>query len=139
MEKNPIPQGKYAPATKAGKLVYSAGMTPRLDGKLILTGKVTADQPLDFYKEAVVQAAKNAIVAIENALTDGEELEQILSMTVYVNAEDGYTLHSKIADFASDFLVDRLGERAVCSRAAIGVASLPGNAPVEIQLVVALQ
>lgn len=135
MEKNPIPQGRYLPAKKSKDFIYSAGMTPRLDGKLILEGKVTNDKEISFYKEAVVQATKNALTAINNTLEDGEVLEEIISMTVYVNAEEDFTTHSKIADLGSDYLFEVLGEKGISPRAAIGVMTLPGNAPVEIQLV----
>ena len=56
-------------------------------------------------------------------------------MTVYVNAEDGFTAHAKVADFASDFLNEELGDASPMARTSIGIASLPGNAPVEISLV----
>ena len=111
MEKNPIPQGRYLPAKKSKGFVYSAGMTPRLDGKLILEGKVTSDKEISFYKEAVVQATKNALTAINNTLGDGEVLEEIISMTVYVNAEEDFTAHSKIADLGSNYLFEVLGEK----------------------------
>lgn len=135
MEKNPIPQGKYIPAKKSKDLVYSAGMTPRVDGKLMLEGKVKVSEDLNFYEDAVKQATKNALVAIKNTLEEGEKIEDIVTMTVYVNAEEGFKSHSKLADFASDYIVENLGDIAICSRAAIGVYSLPGNAPVEVQLV----
>lgn len=135
MEKNPIPQGRYLPAKKSKDFIYSAGMTPRLDGKLILEGKVTNDREISFYQEAVVQATKNALTAIKNTLGEGEVLEEIISMTVYVNAEEDFTTHSKIADLGSNYLFEVLGEKGISPRAAIGVKTLPGNAPVEIQLV----
>lgn len=135
MEKNPIPQGRYLPAKKSKGFIYSAGMTPRLDGKLILEGKITSDKEISFYKEAVVQATKNALTAIKNTLEDGEVLEEIISMTVYVNTEEDFTAHSKIADLGSNYLFEVLGEKGISPRSAIGVTTLPGNAPVEIQLV----
>ncbi|OLR65367.1 RidA family protein [Peptoniphilus porci] len=135
MEKNPIPQGKYIPAKRSRDLIYSAGMTPRIDGKLMLEGRVKVSEDISKYRDAVVQATKNAIVAIENTLEGNEKIKDIITMTVYVNAEEGFTAHSKLADFASDYIVKKYGERAICSRAAIGVQSLPGNAPVEIQII----
>ena len=59
-EANPIPQGKYVPATRFGNLIFTAGMTPRNNGVLIRTGKVKASDDIADYKDAVVQAAKNA-------------------------------------------------------------------------------
>ena len=135
MEKNPIPQGRYLPAKKSNGFIYSAGMTPRLDGKLILEEKVTRDKEISFYQEAVVQATKNALTAIKNTLEEGEVLEEIINMTVYVNSEEGFTAHSKIADLGSNYLFEALGEKGLSPRAALGVKTIPGNAPVEIQLV----
>lgn len=132
---NPIPQGHYAPATRFGNLIYTAGMTPRNNGVLIQSGKVTAEQPIDAYRDAVIQSISNALTATRNLLEEGEVLAQILSLTVYVNAEDTFEAHSKLADFASAYLHEKLGNAGIGARAAIGVASLPGNAPVEIQLV----
>lgn len=139
MEKrpNPIPQGKYVPATRSGNLIFTAGMTSRKNGVLILSGRIKADEPLETYREAVYQAADNALTAALNKLNTGESI-QILSLMVYVNAEDGFTVHSKLADFATDYLCEKLGSAGVAARAALGVASLPGNAPVEIQIVCAV-
>lgn len=140
MEKvNPVPQGKYVPATRFGNLIYTAGMTSRKNGVLLLSGKVKADEPLDTYKDAVYQAASNALIAAQNKLNEGEKISQVLQLMVYVNAEEGFNVHSKLADFATDYLCDELGIAGVAARAALGVASLPGNAPVEIQLICAVQ
>jgi enamine deaminase RidA (YjgF/YER057c/UK114 family) len=83
-------------------------------------------------------ACSNALAAAEALLAEGESLSVILSLTVYIAAEPGFTAHSKLADFASAFLESRLGRRGIGSRAAVGVATLPGNAPVEVQLVAAV-
>lgn len=140
MEKvNPVPQGKYVPATRYGNFIFTAGMTSRKNGVLILSGKVKADVALDTYKDAVYQAASNALIAAQNKLKEHEKIVQVLQLMVYVNAEEGFNLHSKLADFATDYLCDELGSAAVAARAAIGIASLPGNAPVEIQLVCAAE
>ncbi|WP_339183013.1 RidA family protein [Oceanobacillus sp. FSL W7-1293] len=132
---NPIPQGKYLPASRFGNIIYTAGMTPRRNGELIQSGKVVAAEPVSTYYAAVRQAAANALAAAINALTEGEELTQILSLTVYVNAEETFQSHSSLANAASEYLSEQLGEAGIGSRAAVGVSSLPGNAPVEIQLV----
>ena len=131
---NPIPQGKYVPATRFGDIVVTAGMTPRKNGQLIQTGRVLKDAPLEDYKDAVRQAVENALTAARNQLAEDERIVRVLSMTVYVNAEDGFTSHAKIADFASDYLNEELGAASPMARVSIGVATLPGNAPVEIQL-----
>ena len=130
--KDPVPQGKYVPATRGGSLIFTAGMTPRKDGVLQFSG---ASEPLEKYREAARIAAANALTAARNRLEPGEKIARVLSMTVYVNAGEGFTAHSKIADFASEYLCEELGEAGTAARAAIGVASLPGEAPAEVQIV----
>lgn len=118
----------------SGKLIATAGMTPRVDGRLMFLGPVRAGGPLESHEEAVVLACSNALAAARSVLSNDENLDAILLMTVYVAAEEGFTAHSRLADFASAFLQRELGDAGVCSRAAVGVATLPGGAPVEIQL-----
>lgn len=135
-EANPIPQGKYVPATRFGNMIFTAGMTPRNNGVLIKTGKVGVEDSIEDYTDAVRQAAKNALTAAKNKLEDGEKIVQIMAITVYVNAENGFTRQSGIADIASEYFCEELGEAGIGSRAAVGVSSLPGDAPVEISIVV---
>lgn len=134
--KNPIPQGKYVPATRFGNLIATAGMTPRENGVLLFEGKIRKDAEVSEYRSAVRLAAKNALTAASNMLAEGERISQVMTITVYLNAEDGYTKHAKVADFASEYLCEELKDAGICSRTSIGVASLPGNAPCEIQLLV---
>lgn len=135
---NPVPQGDYVAATRHGSLIFTAGMTPRADGKLMFSGKVCKDAPVEIWREAVTLACSNALHAASGRLAEGESLSAIISLTVYIAAEDGFTAHSALADFASQFLKAQLGAAGVGSRCAVGVATLPGDAPVEIQLVAAV-
>ena len=134
-KKDPIPQGKYIPATRGGNLIFTAGMTPRKDGVLQFSGKVEAGEPFEKYREAARLAAANALTAARNRLEAGEKIARVLSMTVYVNAGEGFSAHSKIADFASEYLCEEFGAAGTAARAAVGVAGLPGEAPVEVQIV----
>lgn len=139
MSNHPIPQGKYVPAARFGSFVFTAGMTARRNGVPIFTGRVEKDKPLDTYKEAVCQAVSNALAAAQNLLVENEKIAKVLSLSVYSNAEDGFTAHSKLADFATDYLCEELGDSGIAARAALGVATLPGNAPVEIQIICAIE
>ncbi|MBR6738389.1 MAG: RidA family protein, partial [Oscillospiraceae bacterium] len=96
--------------------------------------KVKAGEALETYKDAVRLAAANALTAARNKLSEGENL-RVLSFWVYINAEDDFTAHAKLADYASEYLTEELGENGVAARAAIGMGTLPGVAPVEVQLV----
>lgn len=134
----PIPQGQYVLAKRHGDLVFTAGMTPRERGKLILEGRVRGDVPIASYRHAVVLACSNALDAAHLVVTSGEQVDDVLAMTVYIASEPDFTEHSQLADFASEYLTEIHGTAGSCARTAVGVASLPGGAPFEVQLVVAL-
>lgn len=131
----PQPQGQYVPAKRHGDLIFVSGMTSRENGKLLYMGQVELDTPVETYRIAVELAAENALTAAKSQLIAGEQMA-VLSLTVYVNAPVGYTLHSRIADLASRFMEEHTGG-AVSSRAAIGVSSLPGDATFEVSIVAA--
>lgn len=134
----PVPQGDYIPARRHGDLIFTSGMTPRLDGVLQFTGPVRKDAPVEDYRQAVLLACGNALAAARGVLAEGESISAILSLTVYIAAEPGFEAHAKLADHASAFLRAEFGAQGIGARAAVGVATLPGNAPVEIQLVAAV-
>ena len=137
MEQTPIPQGLYRPAVRHGSLIFTAGMTPRRNGVLLQTGKLSPARPLEDYREAAVQAASNALAAARGTLEEGERIVQILSLTVWVNAEPGFTDFARAGDLVSRWLCEQLGEAGVGARAAIGAASLPGEAPLEVRFIAA--
>lgn len=130
----PRPQGSYVPAVVHGDLVMTAGMTPRVDGVLAHRGQVGTDVSMDDAKVAAAIAAGNALAAAVQALGPGRVLDRVLRMAVYVNAAAGFAEHSAVADGASERLRALLGDRAGACRVAVGVASLPGDACVELEL-----
>lgn len=134
-QESPIPQGKYLPAVRHSDLIYTSGMTPRKDGKLIFSGKINAKNPIASYEEALRLATQNALTAAENCLKKGEKISQVLMLGVYLNTDQDFTAHAKIADYASNFIVEKLGVNGLGSRAAIGVATLPSDATVEITMI----
>lgn len=138
MSQNPIPQGKYKPAVRHGDLIFTAGMSPPQKWR---TADVRQDHPGPspgrLPGSGSFRPASNALTAAQNTLKEGERIVQILSLTVYLNASPDYTTHAKVGDIASNWLYEQLGEAGIGPRAAIGLATLPGNAPVEIQLVAA--
>ncbi|ETF01260.1 translation initiation inhibitor [Advenella kashmirensis W13003] len=132
----PVPQGNYVVARRHGDVVWSAGMTPRQNGKLLFSGKIRTSDSFHIHQEAVHLACINALDAVSSLIREDEKLVQILHLIVYINAEPDFEAHSRIADLASNCLMNVLGEIGVASRTALGTASLPGQAPVEIQLTV---
>ncbi len=135
MMHEPAPQGNYVSAKRHGDLVYTSGMTPRDNGVLVCVGPVSPNVPLETYQAAIELAAQNALTAARLLAVPPEKIMGILSLTVYIAGEPGLTTHARLADFASAYLQRELGHDGVGCRAAIGVATLPGNAPVEIQLI----
>ena len=128
------PNGNYALAKRHRDMVFTSGMTPRQTGVLIQTGTITSKDDLERFKGAVELAASNALAAARKLLARDEQIDEILSITVFVSATADFTQHSCVADYASDYFFRELGERGIGARAAIGAASLPGGSIVEIQI-----
>jgi enamine deaminase RidA (YjgF/YER057c/UK114 family) len=131
----PVAQGKYKPAVRNVDLIYTSGMTPRKAGKLLYSGKIRANDPIESHRDAVRLATTNALIAANALLEEGESITMILQLSVFLNADPDFTAHAKMADYASELLMEELGSESMGSRAAIGVASLPSNAPVEVTLI----
>jgi enamine deaminase RidA (YjgF/YER057c/UK114 family) len=131
----PIPQGKYLPAVRHADLIFTSGMTPRKAGNLMYSGKISVTDSIDSHRDAVRLATLNAFSAAQACLHEGEKIAFILQLNVFLNAEEEFTAHAKVADFASEILIENLGSNCIGSRAAIGVSSLPSNSPVEITII----
>ncbi len=130
----PIPQGKYLPAVRHANVIYTSGMTARKAGKLLFSGKIRIADSIESHQDAVRLATLNALAAAQSCLVEGEKIALVLQLNVFLNAEEGFAEHAKIANYASDVLMENLGDNCIGSRAAIGVASLPSNASVEITM-----
>ncbi|MFW0783613.1 RidA family protein [Gordonia sp. CPCC 206044] len=130
----PAPQGRYVPATRVSTTIRTAGMTPRRDGRLLLTGRVGIDVSVLQARDAAAVAVRNALIAARSLLAEGERL-RCAEMTVYVACDGDFTEHSSVADGASDVLAAEFGVDGLPARSAVGVYALPGGSPVEIALV----
>lgn len=130
----PRPQGDYVPTSRAGNLVLSAGMTPRVDGVLVVTGQVGGETDVAEARRGAAIAARNALAAVAAEAGGLDAVAGLVRMTVFVNAAPAFTEHTAVADAATQALVSILGKRGRCARSAVGVASLPGGASVEIEL-----
>ncbi len=127
------PQGAYALATRHHDLVYTAGLTPRIDGTMWRTGRLGHDLSDDDARECVRIAVRNAIAAIRG-VAGAESIDRILRMTVFLACDEHYAEHTSIADAAADVFEDTLAQSHSMARLAIGVSSLPSGAPVEVEL-----
>ena len=131
----PVPQGKYLPAVRHADLIFTSGMTPRKAGNLMYSEKISVANSIESHRDAVRLATLNALTVAQACLHEGEKIAFILQLNVFLNAEEEFTAHAKVADFASEILIENLGSNCIGSRAAIGVSSLPSNSPVEITII----
>lgn len=129
------PAGAYSVARLVGELVHTAGMTPRVDGALMATGRIGRELDDTAALTATRVATERALAAAESAVPEGATLAEVVSLTVYLAVADGFVRLSEIADAASAVVMERFPDAELPVRAALGVAALPGDAPVEIQLV----
>jgi len=134
----PTPQGKYVSATLRDGIVYTAGITPRIEGVLWKTGFLGEDVTEEEAKRCVEIAISNALAAVRS-VADDVPIGACLRLSVFLACAPGFTAHSRIADAASAALTDSLGDAGVVARSTIGVATLPSGAPVEVELTVALE
>lgn len=130
----PVPQGSYVAATATDHLVMTAGMTPRVDGVLQHTGRVGREVTVEDGRAAAAIAVSNAVAAACAEVGSLDGIGRALRLIVFVNAVEEFTQHSAIADGASERLVELLGDRGIVVRTAVGVASLPGGACLEVEL-----
>ncbi|HEX5511489.1 MAG TPA: RidA family protein, partial [Actinomycetales bacterium] len=110
------------------------GMTPRVDGELVVRGTVGADLAVEEAAAAAGIAARNALAAVAAAASGLERIDRCIRMSVFVACAPGFTELSAVADGASAALAEHLGDDAMPARSAIGVLALPSGAPVEVEL-----
>jgi enamine deaminase RidA (YjgF/YER057c/UK114 family) len=132
------PSGNYSPAIITGNTVVSAGMTPRVDGKLAVSACVGSDDragdiTVEHAANLAASSVQRAIDACLQVLPEGGRLVRPIALSVYVRSRADFTRHSEVADGASSVLAATFGGQ-VPARAAVGVCSLPGGAPVEVVL-----
>ncbi|WP_439501146.1 RidA family protein [Aminobacter ciceronei] len=130
------PAANYVPFMGSGNLVFTAGQLPLKDGKLTATGLLGRDVDVAGGKEAAKQCAVNILAQAKAALGDLEKIRRIVKISVFVASSSDFTEQHLVANGASDFLVAALGDRGKHARSAVGVASLPLNAAVEIEAII---
>ena len=124
----------YVNHRTVGSSIHVAGQLPYKDGELLGQGIVGRDVDLETARRLARQAALHALAVAADAV-GGLDRVRIVQMLVFVASTPEFGQQSDVADAASDLLVDVLGENGRHARTAIGVAGLPRNSPVEIQMV----
>lgn len=129
----------YVPAVRTGSLVFLAGHLPRNSAGDVITGKVGVAISEEEAAEAARSATLALLATLKAELGSLDRVRRIVRVTGYVNAAPDYTRHSLVINGSSDLLVDVFGEAGRHSRVSLGVASLPLNAAVEIEMVVEVE
>jgi enamine deaminase RidA (YjgF/YER057c/UK114 family) len=133
------PVAAYVPAVKSGNLVFTAGQLPVVDGKLLKEGKVGRDVTAEEAKELAQICALNALAAI-SLVADLDQIERVVRVGGFVNCAPGFTAIPGVINGASEFLIKIFGDvNGKHARTAVGVAELPLNAPVEVEVIVQLK
>ena len=133
------PVAAYVPAVKTGNLVFTAGQLPVVDGKLVLTGKVGSDVTPEDAKKMAEICALNALAAI-SLVADIDQIEKIVRVGGFVNGVPDFVAIPAVVNGASELLIKLFGDvNGTHARTAVGVAELPLNSPVEIEMVVQLK
>lgn len=132
------PVAAYVPAIRTGNLVFTAGQLPLVDGKIIATGKVGGAISPEQGKELAQICALNALAAVET-VAHVDEIVKVVRVVGYVNGISGFINPPIVVNGASELFLSIWGEAGKHARSAIGVADLPLDAPVEIELTVEVQ
>lgn len=139
LELPPVPKAvaEYVPAVRSGNLVYVSGQLPLRDGKLIAEGVVPEKVDLTLAQECARQCVLNGLAAVDGVISgDWLKFERVVRLAVFVSSAPGFALQHKVANGASELLGKVFGEAGRHARAAVGVAGLPLDAPVEVELVI---
>jgi len=132
----PKPVAEYLPAKQVGDLVYVSGQGPIKEGKAVYTGQVGKEVSLeDAYKAAQI-CALNCLAAVKTVVGSLDRVEEVVQVRGFVNSAPEFHDQPKVIDGASELLVKLFGDRGRHARAALGTSNLPGNIPIEIEMIV---
>ena len=130
------PVAAYVPAVRSGAYVYTSGQLPMVDGKLAATGKVGAEIDADRAKELAATCALNALAAVKAELGDLAQVRRVVKVVGFVASAPDFTGQPGVINGASELLGNVFGDAGVHARSAVGVAVLPLDAPVEVEIIV---
>jgi enamine deaminase RidA (YjgF/YER057c/UK114 family) len=131
-----VPVAAYVPALRVGDLVYSSGQLPSVAGQLVATGKVGAEVSAETGASCARTAVLNALAAVSEEAGGVDEIARIVRVVIFVASTPDFTGQPAVGNGASEVLGEIFGEAGRHVRSAVGVAVLPLDAPVEVELVV---
>lgn len=130
------PLAAYIPAVQSGNLVFTSGQLPMVEGSLAETGKVGGSVSPERAKELATVCALNALAAVKTVIGDLDKIKRIVKVVGFVSSVPEFSAQPAVVNGASEFLGAVFGDKGIHARSAVGVAVLPLDAPVEIELIV---
>jgi enamine deaminase RidA (YjgF/YER057c/UK114 family) len=129
------PVAAYVPAVRTGSYAYTSGQLPLVDGKLQVTGKVGDGVSAEEGAVLARIAALNALAAVASVAGSLDAIIRIVKVTCFVSSAPGFTGQAQVANGASELLIEALGDAGRHARSAVGMAALPLDAPVEVEVI----
>jgi len=129
------PVAAYVPAIRTGNIVFTAGQLPLVNGAMPATGKVGDKVTIEEAKKLAEVCALNALAAVET-VADVNKIVRVVRVVGYVNGVAGFTSQPAVVNGASELFIQIFGEAGKHARSAVGIAELPLDAPVELELTV---
>jgi enamine deaminase RidA (YjgF/YER057c/UK114 family) len=133
------PVANYVPARTTGNLVFLSGHGPRTAQGILKTGKVGGDLTLEEGYEAARLTGLSLLASLQREIGDLNRVKRFIKVLGMVNVDPSFTDMPSVINGFSDLMVEVFGERGKHARSAVGMASLPANIPVEIEMIVEIQ
>jgi enamine deaminase RidA (YjgF/YER057c/UK114 family) len=130
------PAGAYVPAVRTGPYVYTSGQVPMVDGELPATGKVGAEVDPETGKQLARQCVLNALAAVKAEVGELARVRRVVKVVGFVASAPTFTGQSQVINGASELLAEVFGDAGRHARSAVGMAVLPLDSPVEVELIV---
>jgi enamine deaminase RidA (YjgF/YER057c/UK114 family) len=129
------PLAAYIPAIQIGNLVMTSGQVPVVSGSIKYLGKVGGNIKEQQGMEAAKLCAINCLSAVKSVIGSLDKIKRVVKLTVFVNSAEGFTAQPKVANGASEFIVELFGNAGKHVRSAVGVSELPLNSAVEVEMI----
>ena len=134
-----VPLAAYVPAVRGGNLVFTSGQLPMLDGKIMATGRLGVDVDIETAADCARQCALNALAAVKSVIGDLDKVVRLVKVVGFVASAPEFTDQPLVVNGASEVFAAAFGDAGVHARSSLGVAALPLNAPVEVEIIVEVQ
>lgn len=134
----PEPVGSYIPARRAGNLVFCSGQGPKKGDEFVHLGKVGSDLTVEEGYEAARVSALNCLAEIKSEIGSLNKIDKIVKVRGFVSSAPGFDRQPAVVNGASELLIEIFGENGKHARAALGTSELPGNIPIEVEMIASI-